>query len=775
MRIAQINPGLLPIPPNGWGAVEKIIWEYTLVLREMGHQVDIKYLNEVERGDYDIVHVHMANLALELRDKGIPYIFSMHDHHVLWFGKDSDCYKKNLEAIEGSVISFLHAKFLIGFFGSKKAVYLEHGVNIAEYAFVERSTENIKLLCLANNGFIGDQSHDRKGFRYAIEAAWKLNIPITVAGPSNNKNFFDANKDLLGYGGLTVLYDLNQEESVKLFSDHHIFLHPSELEAGHPNLTLLEAASTGMPIVGCMEEDMIGMLRIDHIEIHTESVYSKIREAIESYSALSRSSRKNAEFHSWEVVVSKMLEHYEDAVDWNMGKKLIETYRVTPIKKREERDSDPYIVKFGLLPDYIKVNTEITNPGAGTAVLYKNGNEIKYFADHGQESRKWSAYTHRGEWCDWDIVFKEGSRVVKSVKLDLKGKLVGITADNFDMITLIRFKEENECTPIILGPLTSEQSMLLNEHKIHFSYSKPDLDYWFSWQTIQSWRDSKEKEISAKDKTLIFLRSKALGDTIAFVESCQDWKEKHGETPTVAINLAFIDLFKFYELDFIDKNAVNGNDYKDVIVSDYHFEGALQHGFQEDLGLELVKRRPNLNFQPRSRPIQGKYICFSTHSTAQAKYWNYPDGWEILCKMLRKAGITPVCVDRYESFGVEGHWNPVPRSAVKKLGLSFPDIMNVMHHSELYVGLSSGHSWLAHGLGKKTVMVLGPTNQEFEEDNHRILNTTICNGCFHKPDLYPFDPGDWLWCPINKGTERQHECTKTITPERIFEKIIELI
>ena len=74
---------------------------------------------------------------------------------------------------------------------------------------------------------------------------------------------------------------------------------------------------------------------------HTESVYSKIREAIESYSALSRSSRKNAEFHSWEVVVSKMLEHYEDAVDWNMGKKLIETYRVTPIKKREERDKRP--------------------------------------------------------------------------------------------------------------------------------------------------------------------------------------------------------------------------------------------------------------------------------------------------------------------------------------------------------------------------------------------------------------------------------------------------
>ena len=28
MKIIQVNLGLLPIPPNGWGAVEKIIWDY---------------------------------------------------------------------------------------------------------------------------------------------------------------------------------------------------------------------------------------------------------------------------------------------------------------------------------------------------------------------------------------------------------------------------------------------------------------------------------------------------------------------------------------------------------------------------------------------------------------------------------------------------------------------------------------------------------------------------------------------------------------------------
>ena len=29
MKIVQVATGLITIPPNGWGAVERIIWEYT--------------------------------------------------------------------------------------------------------------------------------------------------------------------------------------------------------------------------------------------------------------------------------------------------------------------------------------------------------------------------------------------------------------------------------------------------------------------------------------------------------------------------------------------------------------------------------------------------------------------------------------------------------------------------------------------------------------------------------------------------------------------------
>ena len=65
MKIALIGPGIMEIPPNGWGAVEMLIWDYTNILRDLGHRVEIintpdreliKF--EVQHGRYDIVHLH---------------------------------------------------------------------------------------------------------------------------------------------------------------------------------------------------------------------------------------------------------------------------------------------------------------------------------------------------------------------------------------------------------------------------------------------------------------------------------------------------------------------------------------------------------------------------------------------------------------------------------------------------------------------------------------------------------------------------------------------
>jgi len=239
MRIVNVTPGLIPIPPNGWGAVEKIIWETHKNLLNLNHESRILYRSEIKNGEQDIVHVHIANLALELQEAGTPYYFTFHDHHAYLYGKDSPVYKENLLAMRGAIKSFVPAKYLVDYFEGVPE-YFSHGVDTLYFSGPDTRPIH-KLLCVANNGYAYDQSVDRKGFGIAIEAARRLGLPITIAGPSNNKNYFEKNPPT--YDNLTILYDLSEEELLTVYRNHSIFLHPSQLEAGHPNLTLVEALS----------------------------------------------------------------------------------------------------------------------------------------------------------------------------------------------------------------------------------------------------------------------------------------------------------------------------------------------------------------------------------------------------------------------------------------------------------------------------------------------------------------------------------------------------
>ena len=256
MKIAQINPGCgIPIPPPSWGAIEKIVWEFMVNLKNLGHQVDLKWANEIQPGEYDLVMVHVANLALELADRGIPYVFQHHDHHAYHYGKDSDVYKQNRQAMERSVFSLVPARYLVKYFDLPNVHYFSHGVNTDTFYPNETPPLAHNLLMVANNGLGGYGSHDRKGFELGIKAAMSRNLPITIVGPKNNENWFKENPWVNGYPKLSIIYEPSNEILRQIYASYTIFLHPSELEAGHPNLTLLEAAACGLPILGWIEEE----------------------------------------------------------------------------------------------------------------------------------------------------------------------------------------------------------------------------------------------------------------------------------------------------------------------------------------------------------------------------------------------------------------------------------------------------------------------------------------------------------------------------------------
>jgi glycosyltransferase involved in cell wall biosynthesis len=69
MRISIIGPGIMPIPPKGWGAVESLIWDYYQELTRLGHDVQIvntpnhrEIIDSVNSFDPDFVHLQYDDL-----------------------------------------------------------------------------------------------------------------------------------------------------------------------------------------------------------------------------------------------------------------------------------------------------------------------------------------------------------------------------------------------------------------------------------------------------------------------------------------------------------------------------------------------------------------------------------------------------------------------------------------------------------------------------------------------------------------------------------------
>ena len=259
MRICQLHPACgIDVPPKDWGAIEKIVWELHLNFLEQGHESEIKFATEVNPGDFDIVHCHVGNLALMLQEREIPYVFQLHDHHAYHYGKDSYVFKENMQAIEGSILSLVPARYLVDYFDHPKVQYFAHGINNKEFYPIKKSKpKEPKLLMVANNGLAGNPSFDRKGFSYGIALAQIRNLPITIAGPSNNKYFFNNHLWALAYPKLNIIFDLPNSQLLDLYHQHDIFIHPTMLEAGHPNLTMIEEAAAGLPIIADWEHETV--------------------------------------------------------------------------------------------------------------------------------------------------------------------------------------------------------------------------------------------------------------------------------------------------------------------------------------------------------------------------------------------------------------------------------------------------------------------------------------------------------------------------------------
>ena len=302
--------------------------------------------------------------------------------------------------------------------------------------------------------------------------------------------------------------------------------------------------------------------------------------------------------------------------------------------------------------------------------------------------------------------------------------------------------------------------------------------YFTKW-TVKVWENGKiiyDKTLDyTNQRVYIALDSKSLGDTIAWLPYAREFRKKHNCKVIVSTFWNYLFEKNYPDLEFINPgqpaNGILGM-YKIGWFYDSSHEPELpntiplQKAATNILGLDFHEVKPDVVLDVKARPIETKYITIATNSTAGLKFWTR-EGWQELVDYFNSLGYRVINVSKED--------NPL-RNVEKIKDTSIKNTMNYIQHSEFFVGLSSGLSWLAWGLGKKVVMISNFTdeNHEFTSNCIRIVNKSVCNGCWNKPE-FKFDKGDWNWCPVHKNTPRQFECHKSITPEMVIEQLKELL
>jgi autotransporter strand-loop-strand O-heptosyltransferase len=304
---------------------------------------------------------------------------------------------------------------------------------------------------------------------------------------------------------------------------------------------------------------------------------------------------------------------------------------------------------------------------------------------------------------------------------------------------------------------------------------------------IEVYKKNKDKEelVFAHDynakgkKVLIKFPDTALGDVLAWFPYVEEFRNKHECDVYCAMAPRFSAILRaaYPKINFIGQEDVPENLYASYFMGIFHpWDGhkelqpydwrivGLQKHAAYILGVEPLEIQLQLKPSGKKRQIEEKYVCIATKATGQAKYWNNPIGWVDAIAHLQKLGYRVLCIDRDRTTVNGRYGNNIPFGAEDFTGnISLQDRIDLLYYADFFLGLPSGLSWLAWGVGKPVVMVSGfsAPNIEFYTP-YRVQHYHVCNSCLNNAKLV-FNYGDTANCPLHNGTAQEFECTRTIT------------
>ena len=347
----------------------------------------------------------------------------------------------------------------------------------------------------------------------------------------------------------------------------------------------------------------------------------------------------------------------------------------------------------------------------------------------------------------------------------------------------------------IKGPVQADYKVDFFDNKTGKLYYSADIknncwcrcsiEFFIEWK-IQIYENGKlwhTHIFDATDKKVyISLDSKALGDSLAWFPYVDEFAKKHNckvvtstfmndmfaerysDIEFVSPGTNVTDLYAMYSVGLFyndDNNYVSTKNPSDPKSQ------TMQKMCSDILGLDFKEIKPKIKDRPVIEDHDLKQVCIAIHGTSQSKFWNNPTGWQEVTDWLNNRGYK---VRLLSKEGDNYMGNTLPDGIIQHPNGPIELVMDEMKKSKAFIGIGSGLSWLSWALDIPTVLISGFSYKWAEmEDCIRIGSPEgKCEGCFNRLRL---DAGDWNWCPDHKGTERQFECTKSITSDLVIREL----
>jgi len=239
MKIVLIGPGIMPIPPTGWGAVEILVWDTKIALEKLGHEVLIintkngrEIIDQINNFKPDFVHVHYDEFIPLIPFIQYPNAITSHFGYLerpKMFGGYTNVanefmrIKPNVFCLSEGIEKVYNVMFNV-----PNTFVTPNGVNVDEFNFVSDPEHPDRSIYLAKVDY-----RKRQHLFQSIDSLW-------YAGNIADDRF-NTKKNYLGEWSKDTLYnELTEYGNLVLLSDGE----------AHP-LVCMEALASGLGVVVC--------------------------------------------------------------------------------------------------------------------------------------------------------------------------------------------------------------------------------------------------------------------------------------------------------------------------------------------------------------------------------------------------------------------------------------------------------------------------------------------------------------------------------------------